>query len=151
MLAAMVMLVTVAAPALVLGLLYCGWRALRLLTGWRPAAAAELWSDYSELEQSDDRWGWGTRRGWHPFTDGDESRTIESTVAFEDASGERHRAQVRRYVRRGRRPDGAFVIWYDPSDPTRATSFGPLYWLLSAACLACALWTLLDAGMKLAR
>ena len=51
-------------------------------------------------------------RGWR-ITDGDNQRLIEETVHYEDEDGERHVAEVKRYVHAGWRPDGAHTIWYD--------------------------------------
>jgi hypothetical protein len=92
--------ITLAAPALTFALLYCLYRAVTLFAAWRPAAAVVWSSDYSDSEQRDDRWGFGLRRGWRP-SDGDHQRLIEETVHYQDEHGERHVAEVKRYVRAG--------------------------------------------------
>lgn len=140
--------ITFAAPALGLGILYCVYRAATLFTAWRPAAAVVWSSDYSEAQQSDDRWGLGFRRGWR-LTDGDNSRLIEETVHYRDEDGERRVAEVKRYVRRGWRPDGAHVIWYDTANPDCATAFGPGYWLFTALVLGVVLTMLISTVMQI--
>ncbi len=142
-------LLILAAPALTLWLLGCGWRALSLWTGWRPAAATVWSSDYTDAERRDDFWGLGTLRGWHPFRDGKGARMIEQEVSFEDENGGRHRISVDHRVAAGRRPDTVFTLWYDPANPERVTTFGPGYWLLQALTVAIALVTLFRAGMSL--
>lgn len=139
--------VTFATPALVLGIFYCLYRAATLFAGWRPAAAVVWSTDYSEAQRFDDRWGMGLKRGWHPFTDGEHSRLVGETVHYRDEHGERHVAEVRRRVRRGRRPDGAHVIWYDTANPDNATAFGPAHWLGIALSLGLALVMLINAAM----
>ena len=113
-----------AAPLLTLVALYCLWRAGRLATAWRPAAATVWRGDYGELEQLEDFWiksDWLTSRGWNA-REGEEQREVAELVIFEDAKGKRHRATVRRQVQQGWRPDSVYTIWYDPADPTRATA-----------------------------
>jgi len=131
-------LVVLAAPCLMLALLYCCWRGVNLLGNWRAATAIVRDSDYSEREREDDFWHFGstlgTIRGWH-WRDGEHARLITDTIDFTDAQGEEHRTTVERRVRRGWRPSGAYTVWYDPSDPTKVTAFGPGYWLIIA--LAC--------------
>lgn len=139
--------ITFAAPALMLGLLYCVYRAVTLLTAWRPAAAVVWSTDYTDAEQSDDFWGFGFRRGWR-LTDGDHQRLIEETVHYQDENGERHVAEIKRYVRAGWRPSGAHTIWYDSANPGNATGFGPGYWLLIAFSLAVTLVMLFNAAMQ---
>ena len=140
---------TIATPALVLGLLYCLYRAATLLAAWRPAAAVVWSNDYSEAQQFDDRWGLGLKRGWHPFTDGNNSRLIGETVHYQDEHGERHVAEIKRRVRRGWRPDGAHVIWYDTANPDNATAFGPGHWLMSALTCGVLLVTLFSTALQL--
>lgn len=139
--------VTIAAPALMLGLLYCVYRAVTLFAAWRPAAAVVWSSDYTEAEQRDDRWGFGLRRGWR-LTDGDHQRLIEETVHYLDDHGERHVAEVKRYVRAGWRPFGARTIWYDTANPEHATAIGPGSWLVRAVALGAGLVILVDAAMR---
>ncbi|MDB5681463.1 MAG: hypothetical protein JWO16_1268 [Sphingomonas bacterium] len=141
-------LITFAAPALMLGVLYCLYRAVTLFAAWRPAAAVVWATDYTDAERRDDFWGFGTLRGWR-ITDGDKQRLIEETVHYEDEDGERHVAEVKRYVHAGWRPDGVHTIWYDSADPDRATAFGPGYWLMIAVALAFVLITLMNAAMKI--
>ncbi|MBS0478590.1 MAG: DUF3592 domain-containing protein [Proteobacteria bacterium] len=140
-------IITFAAPALMLGMLYCLYRAVTLFAAWKPAAAVVWATDYTDAERRDDFGGLGTLRGWR-ITDGRDQRLIEETVHYEDEDGERHTAEVKRYVRAGWRPDGAHTIWYDSADPSRATAFGPGYWLLSAAALGFALVMLVNAAMR---
>ena len=140
-------LITFAAPALMLGLLYCVYRAVTLFTAWRPAAAVVWSSDYTDAERRDDFWGFGTLRGWR-LTDGDNQRLIEETVHYLDQHGDRHVAEVKRYVRAGWRPAGAHTIWYDTANPDNATAFGPGYWMLIAFALAAGLVTLIDLAIR---
>ncbi|MES2097737.1 MAG: hypothetical protein V4459_13340 [Pseudomonadota bacterium] len=140
--------VTFAAPALMLGILYCLYRAVTLFAAWRPAAALVWSTDYSDAQQSDDRWGLGLKRGWR-LTDGNNSRLVEETVHYQDENGERRVAEVKRYVRRGWRPDGAHIIWYDTADPDKATAIGPGHWLLIAFALGVALVVLINAVMQI--
>lgn len=146
----MVNLIVLLISVLTFAVLFCGWKAFSMFTSWRSAAAAVLATDYTELEQLDDRWGMGTLRGWHPLTDGEHTRRIEAQVFFDDEDGTRHRVTVNRYTRRGWSPDGAFVLWYDPSNPANATCFGPGHWLLVALGLAAGLIGLIDTAMKIA-
>ncbi|HEX4693138.1 DUF3592 domain-containing protein [Sphingomonas sp.] len=139
--------ITFATPALMLGLLYCLYRAATLFAAWRPAAAVVWGSDYTDAERRDDFWGFGTLRGWR-ITDGDHQRLIEETVHYQDADGEAHVTEVKRYVRAGWRPSGAHIVWYDTADPDRATALGPGYWLLSAGGLAVALVMLISTAMQ---
>ena len=144
-------LLVMAVPALVLGILGCGWRAFELLSAWRPATATVLTNDYDEAQQQDDRWGMGTLRGWHPLVDGRGARMIEETVRFDDQVGARHVAQIRRRVLAGRRPDDIHRVWYHKADAQRVTAFGPGYWLMTAVMLALALATIVNAGLQLRR
>ena len=146
-------LLIIAAPALMLAMLWCLWRAARLFFSWNPAAAHVRNSGYSELEQQDDYWHGDNRlatmRGWD-WRDGEGSRSIEDEVTFDDADGNMRRAAIRRQVARGRRPDGIITIWYDPADPARATAFGPGSWALMALLCAGGLASLFALGMELA-
>jgi hypothetical protein len=139
--------ITLAAPALMLGLLYCLYRAVMLFTAWRPAAAVVWSTDYSDVEQRDDRWGFGLRRGWR-LSDGDHQRLIEETVHYQDEKGERHVAEVKRYVRAGWRPFGAHTIWYDAANPGHATAIGPGTWLVRAVALAAGLVMLVNLAIR---
>ncbi len=140
--------VTFATPMLVLGIFYCMYRTAILFAAWRPAAAVVWSTDYSEAQQSDDLWGFGFRRGWR-LGDSRNGRLIEETVHYQDADGERHVAEVKRYVRAGWRPSGTHVIWYDTADPDKATAFGPFYWLTSGFGLGVALVLLLSTAMQM--
>lgn len=145
-------LLVVAAPLLMLALLYCGWRGLSLLARWRPAAATVWRGDYGELEQLEDFWlksDRATSRGWSPF-DGEDRREIEEIVSFEDEAGTRHRAPIRRQVARGCRPDSVYIIWYDPADPRKATARGPWSWLGGALLAAGALAWIFTGAAALA-
>jgi hypothetical protein len=139
---------TIITPALVLGVLYCVYRAAILFGSWRPAAAVVWSNDYTDAEQSDDRWGMGMKRGWR-LTDGRGQRLIEEVVHYQDEHGDRHVAEVKRYVRAGWRPSGAHTIWYDSAAPDNATTFGPGYWLLSAFALSAVLVSLFSTAMRL--
>lgn len=146
-------LLILAAPLLMLSLLYCGWRAARLFLTWNPAAATVSRSDYSSGEQQDDFWrggpGVGSLRGLD-WRDGEDSRLIEDEVSFTDSDGERRRAVVERRVAAGWRPDSVFTIWYDPADPARrVTAFGPGHWLGLALLFAGALAGLFSLGTRL--
>ena len=146
-------LLIVAAPALMLAMLWCLWRAGLLLLVWAPAVAHVWTSGYGALEQQDDYWHRGndiaTLRG-SDWRDGEDSRSIEDEVVFEDRDGNKCRAMVRRNVARGWRPDGIFTIWYDPADPARATAFGPGSWALMALLCAAGLAGLFVFGAELA-
>jgi len=128
-----------AAPALMLAMLYCSWRAFHLFRTWTPAAATVWQRDYTDAERSDDFWHFGftigTLRGWN-WRDGDNARLIEDEVMFTDAEGRNRRVTVERRVRRGWRPSSVYTIWYDPADPNQATAFGPGYWLMMTAVFA---------------
>ena len=135
-------LLVIAAPLLMLVLLYCGWRAWHLLLNWRAATAGVRKGGYSELDQLEDFWikdDRFTTMGWRPLG-GENSRLVEDEVSFVDREGRRHRATVSRYVQQGWRPDSIYTIWYDPDDPSKATAFGPGIWaggaLASAGALA---------------
>lgn len=143
-------LLIIAAPLLMLACLYCGWRAGRLLLGWRPATATVWRGDYSELEQLEDFWikpDYLTTRGWNPLVEGPDHREINEVVTFTDADGHRHRAHIRREVQQGWKPDGIYTIWYDPADPSRRlTAYGPGSWLLGALVAAGLLIWLFTSG-----
>ena len=146
-------LLILAAPCLALATLYCLWRAAHLFVTWRPAAASVADSDYDEGQQQEDFWignSLMTSRGFS-FRDGEHARLIEDRILFEDADGERHRATVKRRVRRGWRPWSVYIIWYDPEAPDeKVTAFGPGYWLLMALVWAALLALLFAAGMRAA-
>lgn len=145
-------LLIIAAPLLMLAFLYCGWRAGRLLLNWRPATATVWRGDYGELDQWEDFWikpDHLTTRGWS-IADAAEHRETNEVVAFHDQEGRRHRANVRRQVQQGWKPDGVYTIWYDPADPTRATAYGPGSWLVSALLCAVALAWIFTGGAALA-
>jgi hypothetical protein len=141
------------APCLMLASLWCLWRAWRLLSAWRPAVATVLNSDYDEGQQQEDFWiqnSLMTSRGFH-WNDGEHGRMIEDRICFDDADGVRHRATVKRRVRRGWRPWSVYTVWYDPEAPdARVTAFGPGYWLLLALVWAACLAMLFAAGMRVA-
>ena len=144
---------TLTVPILLLAMVYCGWRALRMFSAWRPAVATVWKSGYGECDQQDDFWHFGftlaTRRGWN-WRDGENARLIEDEIIFSDAEGGRHRALVERRVRRGWRPGNVYMIWYDPARPERVTTFGPGYWLLIMAVFACMLASVFTIGVQLA-
>jgi len=147
-------LIVLAAPCLMLAMLYCCWRAVGLFGGWRAATAIVRDSDYSEREREDDFWHFGspfgTIRGWN-WRDGENARLITDRIEFTDAEGEQRRATVERRVRRGWRPSGAYTVWYDPADPARVTAFGPGYWLMIALAFGVALVGVFGLCMDFAR
>jgi hypothetical protein len=135
----------------VLAAAFCLFRAVRMLGSWR-AAPARVWrSDYTDAQQSDDFWSFGatlgTVRGWN-WRDGDHSRLIEDEIVYTLTDGSERRGLVRRQVRRGWRPDAAYVVWYDPADPARVTAFGPFSWLLYAMLIAFLLGLLAVAAIE---
>jgi hypothetical protein len=133
--------IVIAAPLLMLGLLYCCWRAFSLFRNWLPAAATVCQSDYSEFQQSDDFWHFGgtigTARGFR-WGDAEDSRLIEDAVMFDDADGKRQHARVKRQVHRGWRPSSVYTIWY-----------GPGHWLLTAGALGCSLGAIFLSILKM--
>ena len=141
-----------AAPCLMLAALYCLWRAAHMVMTWRPATANVVNSDYEEGQQQEDFWIGNsllTSRGFS-IRDGEHARLIEDRVVFEDADGERHRATVKRRVRRGWRPWSVYIVWYDPEAPAqRVTAFGPGYWALMALVWGLLLVVLFGAGMRM--
>jgi hypothetical protein len=147
-------LVVLAAPCLMLAMLYCCWRAMSLFGTWCAATATVRDSDYSEREREDDFWHFGTTfgtiRGWN-WRDGDHARLISDRIDFTDAEDEEHSATVERRVRRGWRPSGAYTVWYDPDDPAKVTAFGPGYWLMIALAFGVALAGVFGTCIDLAR
>ena len=73
------------------------------------------------------------------MADAPEHRETNEIVTFEDQEGRRHRANIRRQVQQGWKPDSVYTIWYDPADPHRATVNGPGSWALGALVAAGAL------------
>ena len=145
-------LLVIAAPLLMLALLYCGWRAGRLLVRWKPATATVWRGDYDELDQLEDFWikpDHLTTRGWSMF-ESDEHREVDELVSFTDADGHSRRAPIRRQVQQGWDPDSIYTIWYDPNDPERATFYGPGSWLIGAVLAGGALAWIFMAGAKIA-
>jgi len=141
----------IALPAAMAAAFWCGWRALALL-GWRPAVASTPRTDYSELARMDDFWVGNplfTLRRWN-WRDGEHGRLIEDDIFFEDAQGLRHRATVKRRVRRGWRPFSVYTVWYDPADPARVTAFGPGHWLGLALAWGVMAAVIFSLGMRLA-
>lgn len=121
-----------------LALVFCLFRALQLLGSWRPAAALVWRSDYTDAQQNDDFWSFGstfgTLRGFN-WRDGQHARLIEDEIRFTTTSGQEQRAVVQRRVRRGWTPSSSYIVWYDPADPARVTAQGPSFWLLHALLL----------------
>ena len=147
-------LVVLAAPCLMLAVLYCCWRAASLFGSRKPAIATVRDSDYSDTERRDDFWHFGftlgTIRGWN-WRDGQNARLISDQIDFTDAAGENHRATVQRRVRRGWRPSGAYTVWYDPNDPAQVTAFGPGHWLFIALVFGAALVSVFSLCLDLGR
>ena len=129
------------------------WRVAVMLAGWQSAAAVVMKSDYTESDQWQDRWSlgntWLTSRGFN-WLDGDESRRITDEIVYTPQDGRQRHALVTRQVVRGWMPSGAYVVWYDQSDPDRVTARGPLFWfmlaLLGTGLLGVAVHALIRAG-----
>lgn len=141
-------LVTFAVPLLVLGTLYCLYRAVTLFIAWRPAAAMVRATDYGEVDQVADRWNWGVLHDWR-LIDGEDVKRIDETVSYQDENGDHHVAAISRYVQRGARPDTTHLIWYDCANPGHATAFGPGFWLMIALGLVGALVLLFRVAFAL--
>jgi hypothetical protein len=149
----MIDLLILAAPLLVLAMLYCRWRAAHIFATLQPAVANVMRSDYDQSQQSEDFWSFGftglTSRGWN-WRDGENGRLIEDEIFFEDNQGARHRATVQRRVRRGWRPNSVYTVWYDPEDPAKVTAFGPGHWVMLTLVWGVMLATLFGLGLQLA-
>ena len=152
----MVEVLSVGAVGAVLAFLFCLFRGLTMLGRWR-AAPARVWrSDYTEMQQHDDFWSMGftlgTARGFD-WRDGQHSRRIEEEIVYTRSDGTDHRAVVHRQVRRGWRPNAAYVVWYDPANPEKVTAFGPFSWLgyagLIAFMIGLIVFTALQRGLPL--
>ena len=121
-------LVIVAAPLLMLWLLYCLWRAQHVLRTWCPAAATVWKSDYSDTERADDRM-MGVMMGLpiHPIR-----RLTIDDVVFTDEQGVQRKVGLQHRVARGTERESVRTIWYHPADPQRVTAHGPGRWLIRA-------------------
>ena len=83
-----------------------------------------LSSDYLEtMPNANDPFYPGGRFGPDTF------RGIQEWVRFEDIDGRQCVATVKRQVANRYRPDGSYMIWYNPADKTKATVIGPMYWV----------------------
>jgi len=111
------------------GALLCFWLAWNRLSDWAPATARRRASDYGDAEQEQDRAFFGAFRNWR-WTDSDGNRRTKIDVIYADESGAEHRATVTRYVHRGAILDAYFPVWYNRANPGRASSQGPLSFLL---------------------
>jgi hypothetical protein len=109
--------------------LICFWLAWNRLSDWAPATAKRRASDYSDAEQDQDRAFFGLTRNWR-WTDSDGERRTHIDVIYADESGAEHRATITRYVHRGAIMDGYFPVWYNKANPNRASSLGPVSFLL---------------------
>jgi hypothetical protein len=109
--------------------LICFWLAWNRLSDWRPATAKRRASDYSEAEQDQDRAMFGLMRNWR-WTDSEGARRTRIDVVYADEEGSEHRATVTRYIHRGAILDAYFPVWYQKANPDRASSQGPLSFLL---------------------
>ncbi|NLR41373.1 hypothetical protein [Novosphingobium sp. ERW19] len=140
--------------ALVLGLCWCLYRGVTLLTGWQVAVAHVWRGGYSDLERLDDfvhmQQFIGTLRGFD-IRDGEGKRWIEDEVVFETADGTRVHAMVGRQVQRSRKPSSVFRIWYRRDDPQHVTAYGPGYWFLMALLTLAALYATFAWGIDWAR
>ena len=90
------------------------WQVVRLLSGWKPAAAKVWHSDYSEAQQREDFWSFGmtafTSRGWN-WRDGEDQRYIEDEIVYTPQDGRERRSVVKRYVHRGWKPSNVYTVW----------------------------------------
>lgn len=140
--------------ALVLGLCWCLYRGVKLLTGWQVAVAHVWRGGYSDLERLDDfvhmQQSIGTLRGFD-IRDGEGKRWIEDEVVFETADGTRVHAMVGRQVQRSWKPSSVFRIWYRRDDPQHVTAYGPGYWFLMALLTLAALYATFAWGIDWAR
>jgi hypothetical protein len=109
--------------------LVCFWLAWNRLSDWQPVVARRRASDYRDAEQEQDREAFGLMRNWR-WTDSDGMRRTRIDVVYADTDGIEHRATVTRYVHRGAILDGYFPVWYQKANPGRASSQGPLSFLL---------------------
>lgn len=140
--------------ALVLGLCWCLYRCVTLLTGWQVAVAHVWRGGYSDLERLDDfvhmQQSIGTLRGFD-IRDGEGKRWIEDEVVFETAEGTRVHAMVGRQVQRSWKPSSVFRIWYRRDDPQHVTAYGPGYWFAMALLTLAALYATFAWGIDWAR
>lgn len=140
--------------ALVLGLCWCLYRGVTLLTGSQVAVAHVWRGGYSDLERLDDfvhlQQSIGTLRGFD-IRDGEGKRWIEDEVVFETADGTRVHAMVGRQVQRSWKPSSVFRIWYRRDDPQHVTAYGPGYWFLMALLTLTALYATFAWGIDWAR
>lgn len=140
--------------ALVLGLCWCLYRGVTLLTGWQVAVAHVWRGGYSDLERLDDfvhmQQSIGTLRGFD-IRDGEGKRWIEDEVVFETAEGTRVHAMVGRQVQRSWKPSSVVRIWYCREDPQRVTAYGPGYWFAMALLTLAALYATFAWGIDWAR
>ncbi len=131
----MIDIVMVWAGGLVLGMFWCLYRYVTLMTGWHVAVATVWKSGYSDLERLDDFAhpisSFGTLRGWN-IRDDDGMRWTEDEVAFTTAEGQRVRAMVGRQVKRSWKPERVFRVWYNRENPQAVTVHGPGHWLFTA-------------------
>ena len=142
-------LVIIAAPLLMLSLLYCVWRAQHLLRTWRPAAATLWKTDYSDTERADDC-NFQAMLGLPLLRIDPIGRLTLDDLVFTDAEGVRRRVAVQHRVPRGTERQSVCTIWYDPADPQhRVTASGPWRWLLRALKCGLALAALLYWGPRL--
>lgn len=109
--------------------LLCFWLAWNRLSDWQPVVAQRRASDYRDAEQEQDREAFGLMRNWR-WSDSDGMRRTRIDVVYADTDGIEHRATVTRYVHRGAILDGYFPVWYQKANPDRASSQGPLSFLL---------------------
>jgi len=125
-------LVIIAAPLLMLWLLYCLWRAQHLLRTWCPAAAIVWKTDYSDTERADDC-NFQAMLGLPLLRIDPVGRMTVDDVLFTDLDGVQRKVAVQHRVARGTDRQSARTIWYDPADPQRrVTADGPGRWLMRA-------------------
>lgn len=128
------------------GSLLCFWLSWNRLSDWAPATAKRHASDYSDAEQEQDRAFFGVFRNWR-WTDSDGNRRTRIDVIYADKGGAEHRATVTRYVHRGAILDAYFPVWYNKANPDRASSQGPLSFLLFGLLISAGAFELLHIGV----
>lgn len=113
------------------------WQAAVMLASWRSAAAVVMKSDYTETDQWQDRWTRGSFRllssDWS-WLDGQDTRLVNDEIVYTPADGRQRHGLVSRRVMRAwwTSPSGAYLVWYEESNPDRVTTRGPWNWLAIA-------------------
>src|SRR4051794_17257276 len=126
--------------------LVCFWLAWNRLSDWLPATARRRGSDYGDTEQDQDRAAFGLLRNWR-WTDSEGARRTRIDVVYADSDGAEHRATVTRYIHCGAIVDAYFPVWYQKANPDRASSLGPLSFLLFGLLIGVSVVTLFHTLM----